>query len=113
MLRPFLLLGEGAPCCTLFPPGSPWNREDTEVDVLDVHDAALAAVRVLEAGRAGAAYTVASGRTLPLYQLVATGRLRDSPALVSTAAPALRWSAPAEALRALGWSPAEPGAAGS
>lgn len=104
LLRPFLLLGEGAPPCELFDARSAWFRADTAVDVLHAHDAALAVATVLSRGAAGMAYTLASGGTMTLASLVESGRVRAEP-LPPGEGPSRLWSASAAALRALGWRP--------
>lgn len=104
VVRPFLLVGEGAPVCELFDPRSAWHAEDTEVDVTDVEDAAAALVQVLEAGGPGRSFTLASGHTRPLRELLAAGRL-CAPRPAGAPGAARRWSAPANALMALGWIP--------
>lgn len=108
LLRPFLLLGEGARPCELFDARSAWHRADTAVDVLSARDAASAVGLVLSRGRSGVAYTLTSGDTMTLGSLVESGRLRASVLAAGEGAPRL-WSAPATALRALGWGPTRQG----
>lgn len=104
LLRPFLLLGEGAPACELFDARSAWHRAETGVDVTPAHDAARAVVVSLERGVTGAAYTLSSGVTMRLGSLLESGRLRAAVVPSHEAADRV-WSAPALALRALGWRP--------
>ncbi len=107
VLRPFLLHGEGAPVCTPFDSRSALHRPDTEVDILDVRDAAAAVLAALSPHTPPGTLTVSSGRTLPLHVLLAQGRIRAAE-MAPCEGPLRRWSAPALRLRALGWSPAYP-----
>jgi nucleoside-diphosphate-sugar epimerase len=107
VLRPFLLLGEGARPFSPFAPRSAFLRPDTAIDVIHVHDAARAAVMLLQQGTSGAAYTVSTETTLPLEALLATGRVPGVELRPAEGAP-LRWSAPSTRLNALGWRPILP-----